>query len=180
MPTTAFRAPNTVSLAYSQTTGTLAYVYTNYISGRANGNIDVSLSHDKGMTWSDAQTISLAHGKPAPNNQFFPWIAADENGRFVAMWLDRRQDPHNHDIGTFEARSLNDGGWWRNLRISTKTWDPDLGFFTSGAFIGDYSGIAANTKVIYPAWTDGRNSNIAKTGIGETDVFTDVEFGWKQ
>ena len=180
LPTTAFRAPNTVSLAYSPTTGTLAYVYTNYISGRANGNIDVSLSHDKGMTWSDAETISLAHGNPAPNNQFFPWIAADENGRFVAMWLDRRQDPHNHDIGTFEARSLNDGGWWKNLRISTKTWDPDLGFFTSGAFIGDYSGIAANTKVIYPAWTDGRNSNIAKTGIGETDVFTDVEFGWKK
>ena len=179
LPTTAFRAPNTVSMAYSQTTGTLAYVYTNYISGRANGNIDVSLSHDHGMTWSDAKTISLSQGKAAPNNQFFPWIAADENGRFVAMWLDRRQDPHNHDIGTFEARSVNDGGWWRNLRISTKTWDPDLGFFTSGAFIGDYSGIAANTKVIYPAWTDGRNSNIAKTGIGETDVFTDVEIGWR-
>jgi len=29
--------------------------------------------------------------------------------------------------------------------------------------------------VIYPVWTDGRNSNIDRTGIGETDVFTDVE-----
>ncbi len=177
IPNTAFRAPNTVAMAYSPKTGTLAYVYTNYKSGRANGNIDVSLSHDGGMTWSNAKTISLHHGHPARNNQFFPWIAADQHGRFVAMWLDRRQDPNNHDIGTFEARSLNDGGSWRNLRISTKTWNPDLGFFTSGAFIGDYSGIAANTKVIYPAWTDGRNSNIANTGIGETDVFTDVEIG---
>ena len=43
IPNTAFRAPNTVALAYSKPTGTLAYVYTNYIHGVANGNIDVSL-----------------------------------------------------------------------------------------------------------------------------------------
>ncbi|MDP9331336.1 MAG: glycoside hydrolase [Actinomycetota bacterium] len=176
IPNTAFRAPNTESLAYSPKTGTLAYVYTNYIDGRAKGNIDVSLSHDGGKTWSDAQTISLAaNGAPARNNQFFPWIAAQPNGRFVAMWLDRRQDPNNHDIGTFEGRSTDDGASWRNLDISSTTWNPDLGFFTSGAFIGDYSGIAANNQVIYPSWTDGRNTNIVNTGIGETDVFTDVE-----
>jgi hypothetical protein len=175
IPNANFRTPNTESLAYSPKTGTLAYVYTNYITGRASAHIDVSLSHDGGMTWSDAQTISLANGAPAPNNQFFPWIAATPNGRFIAMWLDRRQDPKNHLIGTYEGRSNDDGATWRNVRISTTTWDPDLGFFTSGAFIGDYSGIAANDQVIYPAWTDGRNSNIANTGIGETDVFTDVE-----
>jgi hypothetical protein len=175
IPNTKFRAPNTVSLAYSPKTGTLAYVYTNYISGRGKGNIDVSLSHDGGKTWSDAQTISLQGGAPAPNNQFFPWIAATPRGDFVAIWLDRRQDPSNHDIGTFEARSTDDGSTWKNLNISTTTWNPDLGFFKSGAFIGDYSGIAANDSVTYPTWTDGRHSNIANTGIGETDVFTDVE-----
>jgi len=135
----------------------------------------VSLSHDGGMTWSNAIPISLSSGNPARNNQFFPWIAADQSGRFVAMWLDRRQDPNNHDIGTFEAVSRNDGASWPNRRISTATWNPDNGFFASGAFIGDYSGIAANNKVVYPTWTDGRASDIAVTGIGETDVFTDVE-----
>lgn len=178
IPNTAFRTPNTVSMAYSPATGTLAYVYTNYIRGRGNGDIDVSLSHDGGTTWSNAKPISLQNGKPAPKNQFFPWIAATPSGRFVAMWLDRRQDPANHDIGTFEARSLNDGSSWPNRRISTATWNPDIGFFTSGAFIGDYSGIAANDQVIYPAWTDGRHSAFATTGVGETDVFTDVEIGW--
>ncbi len=173
---TAFRAPNTVSMAYSPVTGTLAYVYANYPVWKGNGDINVSLSHDHGATWSDSKPISLdANGKAAKNNQFFPWIAADQQGRFVVVWLDRRQDPANHDIGTYEARSTNDGATWRNLRISTATWDPDLGFFTSGAFIGDYSGIAANNKVIYPVWTDGRNNAFAQTGIGETDVFTDVE-----
>ena len=116
-----------------------------------------------------------ARWRSSAEQQFFPWIAATPRGDFVAIWLDRRQDPSNHDIGTFEARSTDDGSTWKNLNISTTTWNPDLGFFKSGAFIGDYSGLAANDDVTYPTWTDGRNSNIANTGIGETDVFTDVE-----
>jgi hypothetical protein len=175
IPNTAFRTPNTESMAYSDATGTLAYVYTNYIDGAGNGNIDVSLSHDGGMTWSDSKTISLKGGQPARNNQFFPWIAATPSGKFYAVWLDRRQDPKNHDIGTFQARSGNDGATWPNMRLSTKMWNPDLGFFTSGAFIGDYSGIAANDQAVYAIWTDGRNTNIVNTGVGETDVFTDVQ-----
>ena len=175
IPNTAFRTPNTISLAYSPVTGTLAFAYTNYIHGQGNGDIDVSLSQDGGTTWSNSMPISLSNGTPARNNQFFPWIASDQSGRFVAMWLDRRQDPNNHDIGTFEAVSSNDGASWPNRRISTVTWNPDNGFFKSGAFIGDYSGLAANESVVYPAWTDGRYSAIVDTGIGETDIFTDVE-----
>jgi len=170
LPNTAFRAPNTISLAYSPRTGTLVYVYANYISGREDGNIGVSLSRDGGLTWSSAHTVSRAR-----NNQFFPWAAATPNGAFVIIWLDRRQDPNNHDIGTFQARSVDDGDNWTTRAISTTTWDPDRGFFTSGAFIGDYSGLAANDRVTYPVWTDGRNNDIQNTGIGETDVFTDVE-----
>ena len=175
IPNTDFRTPNTVSLAYSRRTGTLAYVYTNYITGRGNGDIQVSLSHNGGLNWSDARTISLEGSRPARNNQFFPWIDATPRGRFVAIWLDRREDPNNHNIGTFQAWSDDNGATWRNRRISTRTWNPDRGFFSTGAFIGDYSGIAAHDKVVYPVWTDGRNSNIDETGIGETDVFTDVQ-----
>jgi hypothetical protein len=29
---------------------------------------------------------------------------------------------------------------------------------------------------VYPVWTDGRNNAIERTGIGETDIFTNVEF----
>ena len=53
--------------------------------------------------------------------------------------------------------------------------EPNLGFFTSGAFIGDYNGIAASNRAVYPVWTDGRNNAIERTGIGETDIFTNVE-----
>jgi hypothetical protein len=37
------------------------------------------------------------------------------------------------------------------------------------------NGIAASDKAIYPVWTDGRNSAFNQTGIGETDIFTNVE-----
>jgi hypothetical protein len=177
IPNTSFRTPNTVSMAYSRVTGTLVYIYTNY-PRRGNGNIDVSLSHDGGATWSDSKTISTGGGgTPARNNQFFPWIAANPRGRFVAIWFDRREDPANHDIGTFEAWSVDDGATWVDSPISVTLWNPDQGFFASGAFIGDYNGIAAANQVVYPVWTDGRNSAFAQTGIGETDIFTDIEIG---
>ena len=176
IPHTAFRTPNTIALAASPTTGTLAYIYTNYVRGKGNGDIEVSLSHDHGATWSNPVPVSVtASGKLAPNNQFFPWIAVDDNGTFQAMWLDRRTDPNNHDITTFQATSTDDGKTWHNFQIGAALWNPDDGFFTSGAFIGDYSGLAANTTAVYPAWTDGTANSINETGIGETDVFTNVE-----
>ena len=83
---------------------------------------------------------------------------------------DPRQPRHRHVPGAIVQRR-------RHVAEQAPehwTWDPDLGFFTSGAFIGDYSGIAANDQAIYAAWTDGRDSNIVNTGVGETDVFATV------
>src|SRR4029077_18868962 len=49
----------------------------------------------------------------------------------------RRLDPANININTWEARSANGGASWTSRRISTRSWNPNLGFFSSGAFIGD-------------------------------------------
>jgi hypothetical protein len=35
--------------------------------------------------------------------------------------------------------------------------------------------MAASNDWVYPVWTDGRDSAIAQAGIGETDIFTNVE-----
>jgi hypothetical protein len=177
IPPTAFRAPNTPSLAYSPRTGTLLYVYQNNINRPASAaDISYQLSRDGGLHWSDAKFLSTTiGGGPARNDQFFPAAASDESGRFQVIWFDRRIDPANVRINTWQATSSNDGNGFTSARISTHDWDPNLGFFTSGAFIGDYNGIAASTRAVYPVWTDGRNNAIAETGIGETDIFTNVE-----
>jgi hypothetical protein len=177
---TKFRAPETESLAYSPTTGTLTYLVANSINKPATGT-DISYwqSHDGGLTWSDAKTLSTAAvrapGPAARNDQFMPWADATPSGKLYAIWFDRRRDPANHNIDTWQAVSTDDGKHWTTGRISTMSWNPDLSFFSSGAFIGDYNGLAANDKAVYPVWTDGRSTAIAQTGIGETDIFTNVE-----
>jgi hypothetical protein len=177
LPPTAFRAPLGPDLAISPTTGTLAYVYQNNIErARSGADISLSLSHDGGATWSDATFLSTwSGGNPAGNDQFFPAIAATESGTFYAIWFDRRRDPANTNIDTWEAVSTDDGATWTQRRISSTSWDPNRGFFNCGCFIGDYNQIAASDAVVYPVWTDGRDSAIDRTGIGETDIFTDVE-----
>jgi hypothetical protein len=177
LPPTNFRAPNTPSLAYSPTTGKLLFVYQNNIN-RPTSAADISyqLSRDGGLHWSAAKFLSITTGgAPARNDQFFPWAASDENGVFQVIWFDRRLDPANIRINTWQATSSDDGQSFASARISTQDWDPTQGFFTSGAFIGDYNGLAAAARAVYPVWTDGRNDAIASTGIGETDIFTNVE-----
>lgn len=39
--------------------------------------------------------------------------------------------------------------------------------------MGDYNQIAVSDEVIYPAWTDGRNS--PGRPAGDTDIFSNVE-----
>ena len=91
------------------------------------------------------------------------------------IWLDRRLDPANIRINTWQAMSSNDAASFSSEKISSQDWDPNQGFFTSGAFIGDYNALAASTDAVYAVWPDGRNSSIGETGIGETDIFTKVQ-----
>jgi hypothetical protein len=180
LPPTVFRAPNTLAFAINEHSGAIVFVYTNYLNqASSGGDVTYQVSRDHGLTWSDAKVLSTAAanapGPPARNDQFFPWIDATPSGDFHAIWFDRRRDPANRNIDTWQATSGNDGRSWKTFQISSQSWNPDLGFFTSGAFIGDYNGIAASDKAVYPVWTDGRNSAFNQTGIGETDIFTNVE-----
>ncbi len=179
LPPKKFRTPETESLAYSRKTGTLIYVEQNSIDLAQSGtNISYWLSQDGGLTWSDAKTLSVdSSGQPSPNDQFFAWVAAAPNGTFHVIWLDTRLDPENRWIDTWQATSKNDGATWKTFRISTESWNPDWGFFTSGAFIGDYSGLAAANHVVYPVWPDGRDTKFFETGIGNTNIETNVEIG---
>jgi hypothetical protein len=171
---TAFRAPNTISIVYNS--GVLTYLYQNNLDrGRSGANISFQQSRDGGRTWSDMRWLSTAGRAPAPRDQFFPWIAEHGAGNLFAIWYDRRLDPRNRDIHTWQAISHDNGRTWTQRRISTAAWNPNEGFFRTGAFIGDYNGIAVSRTHIYPVWTDGRNSAYRRTGIGETDIFTDVE-----
>ena len=116
------------------------------------------------------------NGKPAPQQPVLPVDRRRRRaGGSTRCGSTGGSDPNNHDIDTFQARSHDDGATWTNSGSAPRRGIRTAGSSSRGAFIGDYSGIAANDQAVYPVWTDGRDSAIDKTGIGETDIFTAVE-----
>jgi hypothetical protein len=77
-------------------------------------------------------------------------------------------------IETFSVETTDTTDFTANESISTEPWNPNISFFGSGAFIGDYNGLAvAAGGVDYPVWADGRNTPAPATGRpGQTDIFT--------
>jgi hypothetical protein len=177
LPAKKVRLPISPSMAFDPIRGRLLYAYQNNIHRALTGaDISLQISDDYGASWSDAQTISVtSSGQPAPRDQFFPWLAVDESGNAHAIWYDNREDLANKRIRTFQAESTDGGNSWDFRDISTEAWNPDKGFFSCGCFIGDYNALAASDDVIYPVWTDGRNS--AGPPLGQTDIFNNVEIG---
>jgi hypothetical protein len=175
LPAKNARLPISPSLAFDATRDRLLWAYQNNLHrGVSGADISLQTSDDFGATWSDAQTISLTEtGAAAPRDQFFPWLSVDESGNVHAIWYDNRNDPANKLIETFQALSTDGGATWSQTDISTAAWDPGQSFFTCGCFIGDYNAIAASDDVIYPVWTDGRNT--PGRPLGQTDIFTNVE-----
>lgn len=175
LPNKNARIPISPSMTFNPVTRTLAYVYQNNINAAVSGaDISFQQSSDYGAHWSNAKFISVTgSGAPAPNDQFFPWIAADDSGRLHVIWFDNRNDPEDTLIETFQADSANDGATWSNQDISTAAWNPNDSFFSCGCFIGDYNGLAASNLVLYPVWTDGRNTPGPPNG--DTDIFANVE-----
>ena len=169
------RAPISPSFAYDPTRDRLLFAYQNNIDRTiSKADISIQTSDDFGSTWSDAATVSVTdQGAAAPGDQFFPWLAVDEaTGNVFAVWFDNRNDPSNQLIETFLGESTDGGDSWINLLISDEAWDPDQAFFSCGCFIGDYNGMALGGSLLYPVWTDGRNS--AGKPLGQTDIFADV------
>jgi hypothetical protein len=165
------------SLTVNPVTGSLDYVFQNNENAATSGaDISFVQSTDHGRTWSNARTLSVdGVGDPAPKDQFFPWIAADKagpQGTLQAIWFDNRNDPNDVLVETFQATSTDDGQTWTFQDISSTPWNPNRSFDGAGSFIGDYNGVAASTRVVYPVWTDGRNSTPSHA---DTDIFTNVE-----
>jgi hypothetical protein len=169
------RAPISLSLAYDPTRNRLLFAYQNNIDRTiSKADISIQTSDDFGATWSDTSTVSvMPSGDAAPGDQWFPWLAVDEaTGDAYAVWFDNRNDHANQLIETFLGVSTDGGDTWTNMLISDEAWNPDLAFFGCGCFIGDYNGMAVGGSLLYPVWTDGRDS--PGKPLGQTDIFTDV------
>ena len=151
LPPTSFRNNGFGAMAADQTLdGYLYAVWADYRTGDAD--ILLSRSTDNGNTWS---APVRANDDPSGNgkDQFFPWIATSPDGYVHIAWLDRREDPTNHDYKEYYTYSTDHGATWQpNVAISTAASNPG-----SSNFIGDYTGLAAGSGVVMPNWTDIRS-----------------------
>jgi hypothetical protein len=162
-------------LVFNPVDGSLNYIVQNNINRAVSGaDISFTKSFDHGTTWSAMATVSVdGSGNPARNDQFFPWMDVDPEGNLHAIWFDNRDNPANRLIRTYQGYSADGGTTWSNVNISTEPWNPNRSFFDTGDFIGDYNGLAVGDGVIYPIWTDGRDT--PGSPDGDTDIWTNVE-----
>ena len=177
LPGTGAPALISPSITFNPVSGSLHAVYHDF-RGLPTSASDVSHQRSRtyGATWSRARTISVTRsGRPAPNDQFLPAIAADPVTGFLhAIWFDTRNDPGNRMVETFQGFSADDGRTWTNADISTAAWDPRIGS-RGTPFVGNRNGIAAVGDRIYPVWGDARDPGPVDQGHGGLDVFTNVE-----
>jgi hypothetical protein len=115
--------------------------------------VQVIRSTDDGKTWS--KPVPLAPPTDT-HDQFFPSISVSSTGLVGVSWLDRRNDPANHNYQAFAAIS-NDGGksFGRNWQLTKAFSDPD----TNGDYnwMGDYMGNTWAGNKFIAAWMDSSN-----------------------
>jgi hypothetical protein len=157
-----FRNPMIPAIAVDRTTGpNRGRIYIVWPDERF-GDPDtlISWSDDKGDTWSAPLRVNDdAVGNDA--DQFFPWVATDDNGHVHVTFLDRREDPDGLLLAMYLATSTDGGvSFGPNIRISDGIYGP-----SNFGFLGDYTGAAVSgANKIHPLWPDGR--------FGDEDIFT--------
>jgi hypothetical protein len=116
--------------------------------------VQVVSSTDGGKTWS--QPVPLAPARDT-HDQFFPALSVSPTGVVGVSWLDRRNDPANHDYQAFAAFS-DDGGksFGTNWQVTKAFSNPDIdgvnnpmGYYTGNTWRGD--------NVFIAAWMDSSN-----------------------
>ena len=115
-----------------------------------NGDVDVfcSTSTDLGASWSSAIRVN---SDPVHDgaDQFFQWLAVDpKDGSANVVFYDRRNDPRNRAETVTLARSTDGGTSFGNYAWTTQPFD------MAGAFLGDYTGLAALNGRVYGVWTE--------------------------
>jgi hypothetical protein len=115
--------------------------------------VQVIRSTNGGTTWSNPVPVAPATDT---HDQFFPTISVSPTGLVGVSWLDRRNDPANHNYQAFAAFS-DDGGktFNENWQLTEGFSDPDV----NGDYnwMGDYTGNTWAGNKFIAAWMDSSN-----------------------
>lgn len=163
-----FRVIPTVCIAVSPVDGALYAVYcdrTKLLSGRHDIDLYFTRSINKGDTWSTP--VHTIHADAFNQDQFFPWIEVDREGRLHVSWWDgRRTDQNDATTNTdawfdnYYAYSNDAGATWHEYRLSENTWNAaNDGLIRNQQFLGDTNAMACAGRRITPVYVDTRSGD---------------------
>jgi hypothetical protein len=115
--------------------------------------VQVIRSSDGGKTWSKPVPVAPASDT---HDQFFPALSVSPKGLVGVSWLDRRNDPANHNYQAFAAVSTDGGRTFPNTQLTQAFSDPDTNG-TGNNWMGDYTGNTWAGGDFIAAWMDSSN-----------------------
>ena len=151
-----FRTNTFPSLTVDRVTGKLYLAWADNSLGNStttSAQVFVQSSVD-GVSWTAKLQLTTT-----PEDKIYPWVAANAGNVIVSYYTREFAGAASLQIDYAYAKS-NDGGatWSASTRITEQSSDPGIQF-SSGAFIGDYTGVAVGSdNVAHPLWTDFRGN----------------------
>ena len=172
--------------------GTLYATFSDFVTGNAeNTDVWVTKSIDHGVTWgSPVRVNDDGEGGAA---QFHPFLTVDQgDGSVVVVWHDARNDPSNHEIDIFVARSTDCGATFEaNVQVTAPSGEfnaSDISWTNVNTAdnsdrnpnqYGEYMGLDVLNGTAYIAWMDSRHYFPSNAGESEKENigFAKVVFG---
>jgi hypothetical protein len=153
-----YRTPGTVETAYDTSGPNKGTLYACYPAADRKGDeadIYVRSSKDDGRTWSDAAMVN----QDAPGaHQWMCNIGVGGDGSVHVFFFDKQYDPAHTLIDVTHGVSLDGGKTWRTERVSTVSFDGNLGVHQEGfPFIGDYIGVNCVGNDCWAGFPDASN-----------------------
>jgi hypothetical protein len=181
LPNSKFRVGTSVEGAIDRSPGAhkdcVYGVWADAKAGEGDADILSSASCDHGKTWSAPVRVNRDNTK---SDQWMPRVAVGEDGTVHVVYMTRAYDPAaaqrgadspagessaNKLIDAEYAYSTDGGATWATKRLTTKSFDGDLGVHQDGfPFFGDYIGIDSQGARTYAAFPD------SATGVAEIAV----------
>jgi hypothetical protein len=151
-----FRTNTFPALTVDRLTGKLYLSWAdNSLGTSALTSVQVFIqSSTDGITWSAPLKLTTA-----PEDKIYPWVAANGGNVIVSYYTREFAGSSSLEIDYAYVKST-DGGltWSASTRLTEQSSDPS-NQFASGAFIGDYTGVAVGSdNVAHPIWTDFRGN----------------------
>jgi photosystem II stability/assembly factor-like uncharacterized protein len=141
--------------------GTLHAVSDGYENPAIAGYTDIYYyrSTDGGRTWSERRNVT--DDDPAKvYAQVYPNIAVAPDGRVEIAWFDTRDDPGTRANDVYMVTSTDNGATWgKNLRVTDRSIDRNIGVFANNADVNAPPGLAATKAFTLVGWDDTRNGD---------------------